>query len=147
MNAKKNIWKMVKNRYRFSTRTQMTFELGFPIYSIGKCWFSTSAAYQIRTQKVSPSLQGMIFSDTIPLSWFTSSVLIPWAKILKMTISDSAPALDGMQNTPLSSRSTKQTLNDEYCALQLNDPEEMIINFPWSKNFTDYLQTNKLFDI
>ena len=29
----------------------MNFELSFPKYLIGKCWFTTNNAYQIRTQK------------------------------------------------------------------------------------------------
>lgn len=143
----KHIWRSIKNRYRLSTKIQMNFQLSFPEYLIGKCCFSTNKAYQIRTQKVSPSLQGVVFSDTIPLSWFTSSVLIPWVKVLEITISDTTPPIDGMLNTPLASQLYTQTLDFEYCALRLNDPQEMTIDFPWSKEFTDYVKKNKLFDI
>ena len=143
----KNIRTIVKNRYRLSTKVQMSFELSFPLSLIGKCWFITNNAYQIRTQKVSPSLKGVVFSDTIPLSWFTSSVLIPWAKVLKITISDTMPSIDAILNTPLSSKLNKETFDFEYCTLALNDPQEMTIDLPWSKEFTDYVQGNKLFDI
>ncbi|MCP4723243.1 MAG: hypothetical protein GY860_27635 [Desulfobacteraceae bacterium] len=143
----KNIWTIVKNRYRLSTKIQMNFELSFPKYLIGKCCFTTNNAYQIRTQKVSPSLKGVVFSDTIPLSWFTSSALIPWAKVLKIAIPDTAPSIDGILNTPLSSQFNKETFDFEYCTLTLNDPQEMTIDLPWSKEFTDYVQGNKLFDI
>ena len=143
----KNIWTIVKNRYRLSTKVQMTFELSFPKYLIGKCWFSTNNAYQIRTQKVSLSLKGVVFSDTIPLSWFTSSVLIPWAKVLEIAISDTMPSIDGILNTPFSLESNKQTLDFEYCTLRLDDPQEMTVVLPWSKEFTSYTQKNELFDI
>ena len=145
MNVKK-IWPIVKNRYRLSTKIQMSFELSFPKCIVGKCWFTTNNAYEIRTQKVSLSTKGVVFSDTIPLSWFTSSVLIPWAKVLKVAISDT-PSIDDIFNTPLSSKLNKQTFDFEYCTLRLNDPQEMTIGFPWSKEFTDYIQGNKLFDI
>ena len=143
----KNIWKIVKNRYRLSTKVQMNFELSFPKYLIGKCWFIANNACEIRTQKVSLSLKGFVFSDTMPLSWFTSSVLIPWAKVLEITFSDTAPSIDDILNTPLSSKSNKQTFEFEYCKLRLNDPQEMTIDLPWSKEFTDYVLENKLFDI
>ena len=143
----KNIWTIVKNRYRLSTKIQMNFELSFPKYLIGKCCFNTNNAYQIRTQKVSPSLKGVVFSDTIPLRWFTSSALIPWAKVLKIVISNTVPSIDGILNTPLSSKLNKETFDFEYCTLTLNDPQEMTIDLPWSKEFTDYVQGNKLFDI
>jgi hypothetical protein len=143
----KNIWTIVKNRYRLFTKVQMNFELSFPKYLIGKCCFITNNAYQIRTQKVSPSLRGVVFSDTIPLSWFTSSALIPWAKVVKIVISDKAPSIDGILNTPLSSKLNKETFDFEYCTLTLNDPQKMTIDLPWSKEFTDYVQGNKLFDI
>jgi len=143
----KNIWMIVKNRYRLFTKVQMNFELSFPKYLIGKCYFTANNAYQIRTQKVSPSLKGIVFSDTIPLSWFTSSALIPWAKVLKIAISDTAPSIDGILKTPLSSKSNKETFDFEYCTLTLDDPQEMTIDLPWSKAFTDYVQGNKLFDI
>lgn len=143
----KNIWGIVKNRYRFSTKTQMRFELSFPTYLIGKCRFSTHTAYQIRTQKVSPSLQGIIFSDTIPLSWFTSSVLIPWNKIMDMTISDTALSIDGISSNPLSSQSNQPPPDFQYCALRLDDPQNMRIDFPWSEKFADYVTRNKLFDV
>lgn len=143
----KNTWKIVKNRYRFSPKTQMNFELSFPKFVVGKCWCTTQNAYEIKTQKVSLSREGVVFSDTIPLSWFTSSVLIPWAKVLKMAISDTAPSIDGILDTPLSSKSNKQTSDVEYCTLELNDPQEMAIHLPWSKELTDYVQGSKLFDI
>jgi hypothetical protein len=143
----KNIWAIVKNRYRLSTKIQMNFELSFPKYLIGKCRFSTDNAYQIRTHKVSPSLKGVVFSDTIPLSWFTSSALIPWNKVLKIVFSNRAPSIDGSLNTRLSSKSNKQPVDFEYCKLRLNDPQEMTIDLPWSKEFTDYVTENKLFDI
>jgi len=143
----KNIWAIVKNRYRLSTKIQMNFELSFPKYLVGNCWFTTNSAYQIRTQKVSPSLKGVVFSDTIPLSWFTSSALIPWTKVLEIAFSDTTPSIGGMLNTPLSSKLNKQTFEFEYCTLRLNDPQEMTIDLPWSKEFTDYVQRNKLFDI
>jgi len=140
----KNIRAIVKNRYRLSTKIQMNFELGFPKYLIGKCWFTANNAHEIRTQKVSLSLKGVVVSDTIPLSWFTSSVLIPWAKVVKIVISD---APDGILNTSMPSKVNKQPFNFEYCTLELNDPQKMTIDLPWSKEFTDYVQRNKLFDI
>ncbi len=139
----KNIWTIVKNRYRLSTKIQMNFELSFPKYLIGKCLFTANNAYQIRTQKVSLSMGGVVFSDTIPLSWFTSSVFIPWANVLKIVVSDTTP--DGILDTPLTSILSKQTSDFEYCKLRLNDPQEMTIDLPWSKEFTDYVQRNKLF--
>jgi len=143
----KNIWKIVKNRYRLSTKIQMNFELSFPKYRIAKCWFIADNAYEGRTQKVSPSLKGIVFSDTIPLNWFTSSVLIPWEKVLTIVFSNTAPSIEGILNTQLSSNSNRQTFDFEYCTIGLNDPQEMTIVFPWSKEFTEYVQTNKLFDI
>jgi hypothetical protein len=143
----KNIWAIVKNRYRLSTKIQMNFELSFPKYLIGKCWFTTKNVYEIRTKKVSPSLKGVVFSDTIPLSWFTSSVLIPWKKVLELAISDTIPSIDGILNTPLSIELNKQTFDFEYCTLRVNDPQEMTIVLPWSKEFTDYVQENQIFDI
>ena len=136
----KNTWKIVKNRYRFSTKVQMNFELSFPEYLIGQCRCTTNNTYEIRTQKVSPSLAGVVFSDRIPLSWFTSSVLIPWAKVLNFAISETAPSIGG-------TNLNKQTSDSQYCTLQLNDPQEMTIDLPWSEAFTDYVQRNKLFDI
>jgi hypothetical protein len=143
----KNIWAIVKNRYRLSTKIQMNFELSFPKYLIGKCWFTANNAYEIRTQKVSPSLKGVVFSDTIPLSWFTSSVLLPWEKVLELSISDTTPSIDGISNTPLSFESNKQPFDFGYCTLRVNDPQEMTIVLPWSKEFTDYVQENQIFDI
>jgi Protein of unknown function (DUF1214) len=143
----KNIWKAVKNRYRLSTKVQMNFELSFPKYLIAKCWFTADNTYQVRTQKVSPSLKGIVFSDTIPLSWFTSSVLIPWEKVLKLAISNTAPSIEGILNMPLSSNLNKKSLDFEYCTIRLNDPREMTIDLPWSKEFTEYVQENNLFDI
>ena len=143
----KNIWTIVKNRYRLSTKVQMNFELSFPMSLIGKCCVTINNTYDIRTQKISPSLKGVVFSDTIPLSWFTSSILIPWAKVLKIAVSDTPPSIDGILNTPLSSKQNKQTFDFEYCTLRLDDPQEMTIDLPWSKEFTDYVHENKLFDI
>ncbi|WP_300460468.1 hypothetical protein [Desulfobacula sp.] len=142
-----NIWTIVKNRYRLSTKIQMNFELSFPKYLIGKCRFSTANAYQIRTQKVSPSLKGVVFSDTIPLNWFTSSALIPWAKVLEIVFSDTTHSINSILSTPLLSKSNKPPIDFEYCQLRLNDPQKMTIDLPWSKEFTDYVKTNKLFDI
>lgn len=142
-----NIWKTIKNRYRFSSKTQMTFELSFPKYLINKCCFRTENAYEVRTQKISPSLQGIVFSDTIPLSWFTSSVLIPWEKLLKISISGNVLSNGSTLSTPLLSNSNKANLEFEYCTIQLNDPQELTIDLPWSKEFTKFVQKNKLFDI
>ena len=146
MNAK-NIWKTVKNRYRLSTKIQMGFEMSFAKYLIGKCCFVIDNAYQIRTQKVSPSLKGVILSDTIPLSWFTSSALIPWAKVLKMAISETTPSINGLLNTAFTSELNEQGVGSEYCTLRLDDPQEMTIVLPWSKELTSYVENNQLFDI
>jgi len=142
-----NTWKIVKKRYRVSTKYRMQLELNFSEYLIGKCWLTTNNNYEIKTQKVFLSREGVIFSDTIPLSWFTSSVLIPWEKVLKITITDTIPSIDGISNTPWSSNLNKQTFDFEYCSLRLNDPQEITIDLPWSKEFTDYVQAKKLFDI
>ena len=141
-----NIWAAVKTRYRLSSRTQMKFELSFPKYLIGKCRLSTNTTYDIRTKKISLSLKGVVFSDTIPLSWFTSSAFIPWEKVVKIIISDKPPFIEDGPNTPSSPPKNKQTLGSEYCTLQLHDPQEMTIDFPWSKDFADYAQTHKIFD-
>ena len=138
MNAK-NIWAIVKNRYRLSTKIQMNFELSFPEYLIGKCCAATNNAHEIKTKKISLSKQGIIFSDTMPLSWFTSSALIPWTQVLSLTTSETRSLIDGVLNTPSSST--------EYCILELNDPQDMAIELPWSKEFTDYVQKNKLISI
>lgn len=143
----KNTWATVKNRYRLSSKIQMKFELSFPKYLIGKCRITTKNAYEIKTKKISLSLKGVVFSDTIPLSWLTSSALIPWEKVLKIAISDTAQSIDDKLNTPLSSQKNIQTLDSEYRTLQLNDPQEMTIDLPWSKEFTDYVQSYELFDI
>ena len=143
----KNIWKIVKNRYRLSTKVQMNFELSFPKYLIGKCCVTTNNAYEIRTQKIALSTKGVVFSNTIPLSWFTSSVLIPWAKVLNIAVSDTTSSIDNKLDPPLSSKLDKQTSNFEYCTLRVNDPQEMTIDLPWSEEFTSYVQKNKLFDI
>ncbi len=125
----------------------MQLEFNFSEYLVGKCRFITNNTHEIKTQKVSLSNDGIIFSDTIPLSWFTSSVLIPWAKVLKMTISDEIPSIDGVLNTPWSSNLNKQTIDFEYSSLQVNDPLELTIDLPWSKEFTEYVQKKSLFDI
>lgn len=146
MNANSN-WKAVKKKYRVSAKYRMQLELNFSEYLLGKCRFTANNTYEIKTQKVSLSRDGVVFSDTIPLSWFTSSVLIPWGKVLKITISDKIPSIDGVLNTPWSSNLNKQTVDFEYCSLGLNDPLEITIDLPWSKEFTNYVQTKKLFDI
>jgi len=146
MNAISN-WKIVKKRYRVSTKYRMQLELNFSEYLIGKCRFTAKNTYEIKTQKISLSNDGVVFSDTIPLSWFTSSVLIPWAKVIKITISDKIPSINGVLNTPWSSNLNKQTVDFEYCSLELHDPLEITIDLPWSKECTNYVQTKKLFDI
>ena len=146
MNAISN-WKIVKKRYRVSTKYRMQLELNFSEYLIGKCVFTAKNTYEIKTQKISLSNDGVVFSDTIPLSWFTSSVLIPWAKVIKITISDKIPSINGVLNTPWSSNLNKQTVDFEYCSLELHDPLEITIDLPWSKECTNYVQTKKLFDI
>lgn len=146
MNVKNN-WTIVKNRYRLSTKIQMNFELSFPKFLIGKCRCTINNTHEIRKKKVSLSQKGVVFSDTIPLSWFTSSVFIPWEKVLKIDISKTIPSTDGISNTPVSSNFNKQTLDFEYCTLQLNDPIKITIDLPWSKEFTDSVQGKKLFDI
>ncbi len=125
----------------------MQLEFNFSEYLVGKCRFTTKNTHEIKTQKVSLSNDGIIFSDTIPLSWFTSSVLILWEKVLKMTITDKIPTIDGDLKTPWSSNLNKQTIDFQYCSLQLNDPLELIIDLPWSKEFTEYVQKKNLFDI
>lgn len=142
-----NNWKIVKIKYRVSTKYRMQLEFSFSEYLVGKCRFTTNDTCEIKTQKVSLSNDGIIFSDTIPLSWFTSSVLIPWAKVLKMTISDKMPSIDGVLSTPWSSNLNKQTVDFEYCSIEIIDPLEITIELPWSKVFTNYVQTKKLFDI
>lgn len=139
----KNIWTKVKNRYRLSPKIQMNFEFSFPNYLIGKCRCTIKNDYEIRTKKVSLSPKGVVFSDTIPLSWFTSSAFIPWEKIRKIDISNTTPSIEGIPNTPVSSDFKKQTSDAEYCTLRLNDPAEMTIDFPWSKEFTNYVQGKK----
>ncbi len=143
----KNAWKTVKNRYRLSTKVQMNFELSFPLYLIGRCWITINTACEIRTQKISPSLKGIVFSDTIPLSWFTSSVLIPWEKVMKIDISENLPPIEGVSATPLSSKSSSQSVDREYCTIELNDPRKITIVLPWSKKCTDYIEKNQLIDI
>lgn len=142
----KNTWATVTNRYRLSSKIQMKLEFSFPKYLIGKCRLTIKDACEIRTKKISLSLKGLVFSDTIPLSWFTSSAIIPWEKIFKITISDTTQSSDGVLNSPLSCNNI-QPLEFKYCTLQLNDPQEMTIDLPWSKEFTDYVQSNELLDI
>jgi len=142
----KNIWKIVKNRYRLSTKVQMTFEMSFPQYLIGKCCVTTNNAYEIRTLKVALTTKGIVFSDTIPLSWFTSSVFIPWAKVLKIAVLDTPSSIDNKLVEALSSKLDKQISDFEYCTLRINDPQEMTIDLPWSEEFTNYVQKKKLFD-
>ena len=143
----RNIRDLVKNRYRLSAKMQMNLELRFPKSLIGKCRFTANDTHEIKTQKVSLSSKGVIFSDTIPLSWFTSSVFIPWEKVLKIEILDTTSPIDGISDTELSSVLNKQPSDIAYCTLKLNDPREMTIDIPWSKEFTDCVQRNTLFDI
>jgi len=142
----KNIWKSVKSRYRLSTKVQMNFELSFPLYLIGKCCITTHNVCEIKTQKISPSLKGIVFSDTIPLSWFTSSVLIPWDKVLKIAVSDIPPSIEGFIDTSWSQTNTK-VADSLYCTIGLDDPRDMIIDLPWSQECTDYVQKNSLIEI
>ena len=139
MNVKNN-WTVVKNRYRLSTKTQMNFEMSFPKYLIGKCRCTINNTYEIKTKKVSLSQKGVVFSDTIPLGWFTSSLFIPWEKVQKIDISNTPPSVDGKLNTTVSADFNNQTLESEYCTLRLNDPTEMTIDFPWSKEFIIYIK-------
>ena len=143
----KNIRAAVKNRYRISTKMQMNFELSFPKSLIGKCRFTADNTHEIRTQKVSLSSQGVVFSDTIPLSWFTSSVFIPWEKVKRITHLDTTSPVDGISNTESSSVLNKQPSGIDYRTLHLSDPREMTIDIPWSKTFTDCLERNRLFDV
>ncbi len=132
----KNNWTILKNRYRLSTKIQMNFELSFPKYLIGKCRCTINNNSDIKRKKVSPSKKGVVFSDTIPLGWFTSSLFIPWEKVVKIDIS----------NTAVSSGFNNQMFDDEFCTLQLDDPVEMTIDFPWSKEFADAVKGKTLFD-
>ena len=141
------IRKIVKRRYRVSSKYRMQLEFNFAEYLVGKCRFTANDTYEIKTQKISLSNDGVVLSDTIPLSWFTSSVLIPWTKVLGMTITDKMPSIDGVQNTPWSSNLNKQTVDFLYCSLRLNDPFEITIDLPWPKEFTDRVQKKELFDI
>lgn len=125
----------------------MSFEFSFPDYLIGKCLCSFNNGCEIKTKKVSLSPKGVVFSDTIPLSWFTSSVFIPWANVQKIVPSDTQPSIDGSVNRHLSSNSNEQTPGVEYRTLQLTDPKKMTISIPWSKKFEDYVQRYELFDI
>jgi hypothetical protein len=143
----KNIWAIVNKRYRLSAVVQMSFELGYPKYSKGKCWCTINNSYDIKTKRVSLAPKGILFSDSMPLSLFTSSIFIPWAKVLKITISDAIPPIDGILDTHPPSQSNSQTSKFEYCTLQLNDPQKMTISIPWSKEFADFIQTYKLFEI
>jgi len=136
-----NIWATLKSRYQLSSQFQMKFEFGFPKYIIGKCRLTIKDACDIRTKKVSLSSKGLVFSDTIPLSWFTSSALIPWEKILKITLSDTTQSIDGALNSPSASKNT-QLSDYAYGKLELNDPQEMTIDLPWSQEFTDYVRQN-----
>ncbi len=142
----KNIWKIVKNRYRLSTKVQMNFELSFPEYLIGKCRVTTTDACEIRTLKIALSTKGVVFSDTIPLSWFTSSVLIPWVKVQKIAVFDTPFSIDNRSDEPLLSNINQQTSDFKYCRLRIDDPQEMTIDFPWSEKCNNYLQKHKLFN-
>jgi hypothetical protein len=67
--------------------------------------------------------------------------------VLKLAISNTAPSIEGSVNMPLSSNLNKKSLDFEYRTIRLNDPIEMTIDLPWSKEFTEYVQENNLFDI
>lgn len=137
-----NTWATLKSRYRLSSQIQMKFEFGFPKYVIGKCRLTIKDACEIRTKKISLSSKGLVFSDTIPLSWFTSSALIPWEKISKIDLSDSTQSSSGTLRSPSASKNS-QLSDYGYGTLELNDPQEMTIDLPWSKEFTDYVQHNE----
>lgn len=139
-----NIWATVKNRYRLSSRVQMKFEMSFPKFLIGKCRITANNISVIKTKKISLSLKGIVFSDIIPLGWFTSSAFIPWEKFVLISISDTAQSIDGNLMTL---QNSNQTLDLKYGTLQLNDPQEILIDFPWSEEFTDYVKSYDLFDI
>ena len=140
----KSTWAIVKNRYRLSSKIQLKFEFSFPQYIMGKCRLTIEDVSEIRTKKISLSLRGLVFSDTIPLSWFTSSALIPWEKILKITVSDTTESFDDVLKAPSSSKPKRAF---EYCKLELNDPHEMTIELPWPNEFKDYVQNNEFLNI
>ena len=146
MNANSH-WKSIKTRYRVSSKYRMQLELNFTEYLVGKCRLTAASTDEIKTQKISLSNDGIVFSDTIPLSWFTSSLLIPWAKIRMMAVSDKLPVIDGVSHTPRASNLNRQTVDFEYCSIGLSDPLEATIDLPWSKEFTNTVQRKKLFDI
>jgi hypothetical protein len=139
-----NIWAMVKNRYRLSSRVQMKFEMSFPKFIVGKCRITANHISEIKTKKISLALKGIVFSDTIPLGWFTSSAFIPWEKVVKISISETAQSIDG---NLMPSQENVPTLDWKHGTLQLNDPQEITIDLPWSKEFTDYVQSYDLFEI
>jgi hypothetical protein len=147
MMKNKNIWKHIKQRYRLPAKAQMSFEISFLKYEIARCWFKTADAYQVRIQKITPSLKGIVLSDTIPLSWFTSSALIPWKQFSAMSISDTGPSIEGILDMPLSYRPDKGELAAVYCTAQLNDPLTITLDLPWLNEFTKYVQTNNLYDL
>lgn len=140
-------WKRVKQKYRVSSKYRMQLEFNFPDYIIGKCRFMAGETWKIKTQKISITRQGIVFSDTIPLSWFTSSVLIPWTTIKEMVITDEMPTIDGVVSKPWSSDLHKQTLDFQYCTIRIDDPVEITIDLPWSTNFTQRVESNKWIDI
>ena len=119
MNTTNNIWGRIKKRYRLASFVQMSFELSMPQFLIGKCRVTGENGSAIKTKKISLSPKGIVLSDTIPLSWFTSSVLLPWEKILDIDLPDTAST-------------------EPHCTLRLNDPFEMVIDLPWSNAFTAY---------
>jgi len=137
-----NTWAALKSRYRLSSQIQMKFEFGFPKYIIGKCRLTIKDACDIRTKKISLSSKGLVFSDTIPLSWFTSSALIPWGNIIKIDLSDATQSSGDVLRSPSASENS-QLSDYAYGKLELNDPQEMTIDLPWSTEFTDYIQQNE----
>ena len=144
MMTSKNTWVIVKNRYRLSSKIQLKFEFSFPQYIIGKCRLTIKDVSETRTKKISLSSRGLVFSDTIPLSWFTSSALIPWEKILQIAVSDTTESTDDVLEAPSSSK-RKQPF--EYCKIELNDPQELTIELPWPNEFKDYVQNNERLNI
>ncbi len=113
-----NLWSMVKRRYRLPQTVQLSFEMGFPRFLIGDCRLTADGCNAVKTKKISLSMKGIVLSDTLPLSWFTSSVFIPWKTALDVHLSNDA----------------------QRCRLHVDDPLPMTIDLPWSKAFTDYAQ-------
>ncbi|WDP92251.1 MAG: hypothetical protein HUN04_22020 [Desulfobacter sp.] len=140
-----HIWKMIKVRYRLSAKVQMGFAMGFPEFVIGKCGFHTQDTQEFKTLKLSLSRKGIVLSDTIPLSWFTSSVFIPWEKAVKFSLPDTTASTGDTMDSPPLTQLNPQPLDGQYSTLHLDDPREISIDLPWSDGFTDYVKENKLF--